>query len=260
MLYRNLLFVPAEEKFLKKIKDINADGFVIDLEDSILNDSKSEALDLTTQFLSNNTNNSNIFVRLNKQTYVNEIAQLQKFNCRGYMIPKVENSNIINHVSSLIDKNQKIIALIETPLGVMNLQNISPDDKLAFIAFGAEDYVSLLNTEASQESLMYPKSKVAAYAHAYNLQALDSISLNYTDNEFLLKEASISKSFGFTGKLAIHPNQIQIINQVFTNINKEFYKKIIEEFEKTEKGVAVIDGKVYEKPHIERFKRIINNW
>lgn len=259
MSYRNLLFVPAIEKFLSNILLLEADGFIIDLEDSIPENQKSESLERTIHFLSKNDIKKDVFIRVNNNNYENEIRQLQVFDIKGYMVPKVENKKIINHISTLLNSNQKLIALIESPIGIINLEQILLEKQISMLAFGAEDYLSRIGVDYTEEILLYPKSKIVTYAHAYNLEVFDSISLNYTETKLLREEVNYSKKMGFTGKLAIHPNQLKTINDVFTVYDKSYYESIIQEYEKSNEGVVLIDGKIYEKPHIEKFKKFLKS-
>ncbi len=251
------LFVPAIEKFLAKIETCRADVVIIDLEDAILNTEKDSALLLVSKFLKSYSFKTDVLVRINSDRLTKEIAELNKYAIKGYMLPKTECDEDIKKLSSITDKS--IIALVETAKGIVNLSEIAKNEKVFAIAFGAEDYTTQNGIKKSDEFLLYPKSKIVAYAKAYNKIAIDTISLNITDKDKYAVEAQKTKDFGFDGKLAIHPMQVEVINSIYTD-NIEYYRYIIEQYEKSGVAVLNIDGKVFEKPHINEMKRKISDF
>lgn len=255
--YNSWLFVPAVEKLLGKIETCKADAVIIDLEDAVLCSEKDNALFLVTEFLKNYSFKTDIFIRINPDRLERETAELNKYPVKGYMLPKTENSNDIKKLSDVTDKS--IIALVETAKGIVNLSEIAENEQIFAIAFGAEDYTTQNGIKKSDEFLLYPKSKIVAYAKAYDKIAVDTISLNITDKEKYAAEARKTKDFGFDGKLAIHPMQVDVINAVYTD-DIEYYRYIVEQYEKSGVGVLNIDGTVFEKPHIEEMKRKISDF
>lgn len=258
--YRSLLFVPAIEKYLSKISNLSADAFIIDLEDSILDSKKDIAIAETKKILKANNLNKDVFIRINKENFEEEIQQLSNYNFCGYMIPKVEEVALLNRVDTLVSKNKKIIALIESPKGIVNLDEILSKNIVSYLAFGAEDYQSFFNFEFDDRAMLYPRSKLVTYAYAYNLQVFDTVSLNYKDLTKLFKEVEESRKMGFTGKLAIHPSQIEMINQTFQVQNLEFYKYVLNEYNRSKNAVIEINGRLYERPHIKKIKKFLFNY
>jgi citrate lyase subunit beta/citryl-CoA lyase len=252
--YCSFLFVPATEKLLNKIETCNADAVIIDLEDSIPDYDKCNALKRTTEFLKSYSYNRAIYVRVNPNRFETEISILDDFQINGYMLPKCENIAYIDDVSNLTEK--EIIALIESALGVVNVDEIAKHRNVTMLAFGAEDYTSECGIENSDAFLAYPKSKLVLHAKSNKKHVIDTMSINIRDDVSYRVEAEQSKKYGFDAKLAIHPMQVDVINTIF-NDDIEYYKKIVSQYEK--KGVAVleIDGRVYEKPHIDATKRKI---
>lgn len=253
--YRSLLFIPANEKMAMRIEKNQADAVILDLEDSIKEEYKEESLERVCEFLKTVQTNKDIFVRTNLQSARREIKKLENSYIKGVMIPKVEDVKFIDDVAEYSDI--KIIVLIESPKGVVNIEQILSRKNVISIAFGAEDYTSMYNIYNSNNFLSYAKSRLVNYAKCYNKPVYDTISRNiYLENEYR-KEVKLSKQYGFDGKLAIHPIQVSVINEVFNFDKKNNYYKIIELYEKSKDGVVFFEGELYEKPHIEAMKKIL---
>lgn len=253
--YNSFLFVPANEKMLAKIEKVKADAVIIDLEDAVLPEDKDKALWLVDSFLQTYSYHIDIFIRINPLRMKRELEVLNKYKIKGYMLPKTETKDDVENLKRL-SQDKQIIALIESPKGIINISEIVGYSGVDMAAFGAEDYTTQCGIKNTDEFLVYPKSKMVAYAKAYNKPVIDTISLNITSEEDFMKSAQNSKDFGFDGKLAIHPMQVDIINQVFADDIK-YFKYVVNEYEKQGKGVLNLDGKVFEKPHIDAMRRII---
>jgi len=252
--YRSLLFIPAIEKYLTKTEPVLSDAIIFDLEDSIPEDQKLLALQMLTTYLKQHTVKNDIFVRVNHHSANNEISAICQEDIQGFVIPKVESSSDIRKFETIIN-DKTVIALIESPMGIVNLREIAACSIVHALAFGAEDYRSYYNHDIGECGLMYAKSKLTTLANAYNKPVFDSISLEYKDMESLGAEVQNSILYGFSGKLAIHPNQIDVINKMFSEVDYEHYEYIVRQFEAANQGLLVLDGQVYEKPHIDMYKR-----
>lgn len=253
---RSLLFIPAKEKMLNKIKELKADIYIIDLEDSIGKNDKEIALNVLVDFLDKLQQKSNIMIRINSDNYLNELKLLDKYSEIGFMLPKFEYGNQYEDVSNILKKH-KIAALVETPLGIVNIEQIVCKEYINAIAFGAEDYTAKVNMKNSKFSLNYQKSKIVTYSKAYNKKVFDTPSFKINNDEEFKEEVNESVDLGFDGKLLIHPKHIDYINNAFQNIDIDKYKSIIDIYEKSDSAVVVIEGVVYEKMHINRMKKIL---
>lgn len=251
---RSLLFVPAEERRLAKIGKTNADAYIIDLEDSIAPEDKKEALNRTVAFL-NTCDTDNLFVRVNRATYETELNALDQFQV-GFMLPKIERESDYGAAEGIL-KNHKIIALIETAAGVMNSNSIASIPWVTALAFGAEDFTVATNISNETESLFVPKSMIALAAKANQKRVYDTPCFHIKDMDVLGSELQQAMKLGYDGKLAIHPRQIDSINETFKLLNPEFMRRVIKIYESSGNAVCEIDGKAYEKLHIDRFKRML---
>lgn len=251
---RSLLFVPAEERRLAKIGKTNADAYIIDLEDSIAQEDKEEALNRTVDFL-NTCDNDNLFVRVNRTRYRTELEALDRFQI-GFMLPKIENESDYKAAQRIL-KSHRVIALIETATGVMNSNSIASIPWVKALAFGAEDFTVATNISNDTESLFVPKSLIALAAKANHKKVYDTPCFHIKDMDVLGSELRQAMKLGYDGKLAIHPKQIDSINEEFKLLNLDYMRRIIKIFESSGNAVCEIDGKVYEKLHIDQLKRML---
>lgn len=251
---RSLLFVPAKQKMLDKISLLKADKFIIDLEDSISADDKEFALANLLEFLDLFDDVKNIIVRLNKELYRHELEILNMYDI-DFMLPKFE-SNEDYDIGMYTDRH-KFFALVETPLGLVNIKDIASSDEIYAIAFGAEDYTANAGMQNSIEYLIYQKSRLVTYAKAYGKKIFDTPSFKLDNEELFEKEVEDAFNLGFDGKLLISPKHIDYINKIFSAGNIETIKSIIDTYEQSGEAVLVIDGKVYEKMHITHLKKIL---
>ena len=252
----SLLFVPAKEKMLVKIPSMNADAYIIDLEDSIPEEEKGEALIRVTNFLDGLTTISNIIVRINSNYAENELSKLTKYAEIGFMLPKYEKENPYDAFEEELNRHFTI-ALIESPKGLIELQEICRKLYINALAFGAEDYTAKVNMDNSADCLYYQKSMLVTYAKANDLQVYDTPSFKINDEVEFEREVRSAVCLGFDGKMAISPKHVDFINEAFSSCDLAYMKSVVSRYEEDGNAVVVIDGRVYEKMHINRFKRII---
>ncbi|MDO7975848.1 HpcH/HpaI aldolase/citrate lyase family protein [Oceanotoga teriensis] len=257
---KSIFFVPANnKKFLNNIKKLNADFFVIDLEDSILEKEYEKSIKNIKDFFNNNVINKEIFIRIDSKYYEKQIGDTQELNISGYMIPKVEDALISQYIN-YVNYNFKLIPLIESIEGLMNIENIINTSKNVLgIGLGGEDYCLDFECERTSKNLYYPRIKILNYSKLNNLLSFDTIYPFYNDKEGFKKELKDSISMGFEGKMLIHPDQLECFN----NIKKEKLleiKTIIELFEEnSKKGKSILkcNGRIYERTHINKYKEIV---
>lgn len=252
----SLLFVPSKDKMLAKIPSMNADAYIIDLEDSIPEDEKEDALNRAYSFIGGLKEKSNIIVRVNANLAKQELSKLSSYGEIGFMLPKYEIKNPYDALSEIIRRHYTI-ALIESPKALVALQDICQVGYLDALAFGAEDFTAKVNMENNVNYLYFHKSMLVTYANAYDLQVFDTPCFKLGDESELVKEVEIAKGLGFDGKMAISPKHIQCINDAFRSSDLEYMKSVVSQYEQDGNAVVVIDGKVFEKMHINRFKKIL---
>ena len=248
MSVRSLLFVPANERRLKASMRYEPDAFIFDLEDAIKPEHKEEALKELTSFLKQIRSNKKIYVRINPARYKTELERLKASRIDAIVIPKVESRDDIEIYR---DYNTDIIALIETPMGMIHIEQIVSCDLVKAIGFGAEDYCALTDMKKCEHTLSPLKARMVMYAKAYNKRAYDMVEAEFHDLELFKKLARSSYEFGFDGKLAIHPAQIDIINECYRD-DAEKLIRLKNAYEEQEEGIIYVDGQLLEGNHYKK--------
>ncbi len=279
-MYRSLLFVPAhEEKYYKSVCSVKPDVVIYDLEDAVPADAKTIAKELIFRNIEKKENLKN-YIRIrydNTDVYYEDISDTINLSIDGFILPKVESTYDVAKVSrgiSYLEKQNnipdytiKLICIIESPKGLLNIAKIAENtDRLIGIGFGGEDYSASINAEKIENVFLYPRNSIIIAAKAYKLLAFDTVYLNYKDNDGFKQELIMNKSLGFDGKFLIHPNQVALTNEIFSYSKDQVDRliKLVDEFERIKrlenKSVIIIDNVVYEEPHINRLKKIIERY
>lgn len=252
---KSLMFVPSKPKMLGKIESSESDACIIDLEDSINESDKLQALEDACNYLALQSNKK-IFVRVDGNHLEEEFKRLSEYSFDGYMIPKFEDPREYECYSHFF-VGKKVIALVETPLGIVNIKEISKSSTVSMIALGAEDFTSSVGMKNCSETLQYARSTIVTFGKAFGKTVIDTPSFIIEDMESLRKEIQIAVDMGFDGKLAIHPKQVTEINKLFQMFDFDMMQRIVSEYETAGVAVLKIDDKIYEKMHIAHFKRIL---
>lgn len=233
---RALLFMPGDSRRkIEKGAALNVDSIIMDLEDGVALNNKVAARDSVLSALHEvDFGQSERLVRTNMVIpgwlFDKDIEVTVQGKPDGYVLPKVENAWQIQHVSMLLaaaeDRNDwprgtiRLLAIIETALGVANLRDIaSADDRLEALIFGAEDLAGDIGATRTRDGweVFYARSAVVTYAKAFRRQAIDTLITDLTlSDEDIIADTQLSAQMGFDGRLAIHPKQVAPIQQVFT--------------------------------------------
>lgn len=274
-LRRSRLFLPGNNpKIIQDGGVFEADSIILDLEDSVRLDSKDEARILVKWALREvDFGRSEVLIRVNSpetEFFEADMAIISE-RVDGVVLPKAESRGDIERVSSFLDSIDKgmdkdivIIPTIESALGVINAYEIASSPRVAALAFGAEDFTRDIGAERSPEGneLWYARSAIVTAAKAAGVQALDTVYPDVRDSEGLRRETEMIKRIGFDGKSAIHPNQLEIIHDVFTPSLEEVKNAhdilvAIAEAEEKKSGVIALNGRMIDRPVVERAKRVI---
>lgn len=254
--HESWLFVPAISKYLFGDKIRFADVLILDLEDSLRSEQKEEGLKEIVKYLCSEKNKSSrIYVRLNlgKQMF-DEIMELKDLKLEGFMIPKFESSEVLERILPLLN-DKKIIALVETPVGIINLPLFAHDPHISGLAFGAEDFCKELNVPTNEIATFYARSQLVLYAAINEKISLDTVCFNVENPDVFENQYINSLKMGFTSKLLIHPDQVAIVNSKKNHADIEEIRHILTEFYNSSAGIVNVNGKWYEKPHIESLKK-----
>lgn len=275
------MFVPASNAgMLRDAKLYGADSIMFDLEDSISLKEKDTARFLVYQAVKTfDYGDTETLVRINSfdNGGGDDIHAMVRAGIDGIRLPKTETAQDVLDVEAVIEEAEKqcgrevgstkIMAAIEGPTGVLNALSIAKaSDRLIGIALGAEDYVTAMKTrrypERNSEELLFARSMIIHAARAAGIAALDTVFSNVDDDETLRKEVEFIKQLGFDGKSVIHPRQIPVVNSVYTPSEKEITNaqdviRAAQEAEEKGSGVVALNGKMIDKPIIERAQRAL---
>jgi citrate lyase subunit beta/citryl-CoA lyase len=157
------------------------------------------------------------------------------------------------------------MAAIESAKGVLNAKEIALSSKrLIGIALGAEDYVTDLKTFRSPDGveLLFARSMIVNAARAAGIDALDTVYSDINNEEGLIRETTLIRQLGFDGKSVINPRQIGPVHKVFTPTQKDIQKALaimgaIREANSKGSGVIALNGKMIDKPVVERAQYVI---
>lgn len=272
---RTLLFMPGDSRRkIEKGAGMDVDSIIMDLEDAIALTQKEVARNsVATALREVDFGRSEALVRINQiidgWIYKQDIEATVGGKPAGYVLPKVESAEQIEHISELLTQAEdqhdfesgsiKLLAIIETAKSVVNLKEIAQSSpRLQALIFGAEDLAGDIGAVRSVDGyeVFYARSAVVTHAKAFGLQAIDTVFIDLKADEALLEaETELIRNMGYTGKLAIHPKQVDPIQKVFTPKPSEIEKaqKLITAFNDNQSagtGVFEYEGKMIDMPMI----------
>lgn len=280
MILRSLLFVPADsEKKLAKSQSSPADALILDLEDSVAAQNRPKARGLVKEFLKDKHSQS-VWVRINplgSEDFIRDVESVVGSNPAGLVIPKPDGPQALreidNHISTREAKaglhhgDIKLLPVAtETPESVLTLGEYrNPPPRLAAMSWGAEDLSAALgaatNRDENGEFLFVHKmvrAMLLIAAKAAGVDAIETLHADFRDATGLERVARTAQREGFSGMLAIHPDQVETINAAFTpsSADIEHAKKVVAAFANGA-GVAALDGKMLDQPHLKQAKHVL---
>ena len=268
---RSFIFTPGlnPEMFPKALAS-GADIVCIELEDGIAIKDKDEARKNTINALKTLEvkNDVELVVRVNCQRTKPGLLDLEAFissklKVKALMLPKVKTPDEITFIDDLLSDcnlDTDLHVIMETNEALENIYDIAHSSKrIVALYFGGVDMAAELRVPNSYENLIYARSKLVHAGASVGVDVIDVPYLDLEDMNGMKKEAELVRNLGFTGKGSIHPKQINILNKVFTPSEEEITKakKIIDQFNASDTGLVVIDGKLIEKPVLREMQRRI---
>ncbi|KAG0338371.1 hypothetical protein BG004_007257 [Podila humilis] len=277
---RSIFYVPgSDERKLKSSLSLSADCLVYDLEDGVAHNRKNIAREMVFDALEASEHR-----KAEKAVRINAVGSglefddlnvvLRSSRLQAIVIPKVQSAKDVQFVSQMVDsvapfitrKNVRIIASIESALGVMNLKEIATSDpRVDALVFAAEDYCADLGLTRTREGteMLYGRSAIVTAAHAYGLQAIDLVCMDYKNDDILREECEFGRRMGFLGKQAVHPRQLDIIQRCFLPTDQEIARAadISEGYQDhSKRGVGAFNynGKVIDLPVVKWAEKILS--
>ena len=278
-LRRTMMYIPGNNPGMIKDGHIyGADSIMFDLEDSVSLNEKDAA-----RFLVYNALKTIDYEGIETVVRINGLDTFGKEDLEAIVraqpdvirLPKTESAQDIIDVENEIARIEKeagipvgktkMMAAVEGALGVLNAYEIATASKrLMGIAIGAEDYVTDIKTTRSPEGieLLFGRSQILLAARAAGIYAFDTVYSDVNNEEGFVNEVKLIKQLGFDGKSVINPRQIGPVHEIYTPSQKEIDKSIrvikaAEEAKKRGSGVVSLDGKMVDKPIIERAQRAL---
>lgn len=278
-LRRTMMFVPgANAAMLRDAPLFGADSVMFDLEDSVSLKEKDTSRALV-HFALKTFDYSSVetVVRVNGLDSCGalDIEAVVLAGVNVIRLPKTETAQDIVDVEAVIERVERengievgrtrMMAAIESAEGVLNAREIAKASKrLIGIALGAEDYVTNMKTRRypDGQELFFARSMLLHAARAAGIAAIDTVYSDVNNTEGFQNEVRMIKQLGFDGKSVINPRQIPLVNEIYTPTEKEIdhAKQVIwaiREAESKGSGVISLNGKMVDKPIVERAERVI---
>ena len=280
---RSLLFVPADsERKLAKGFASGTDVLILDLEDSVAPENKPAARALAAEFIASHRDGPCLYVRVNDLATGltdNDLEAVMKAGPAGIMLPKSNGADDVGKLAvrlraaeadhGLVDGVTRILPIVtETPIGVLNAATYAhAGERLSGLTWGAEDLSAEIGAaETRDESGAYTdlfrfaRVTTLLAASAAGVAAIDTVFPNFRDEEAFQRDCFEGVRDGFTGRMAIHPAQVPIINEAFTPSPESIAqaRAVVDAFAAAgNPGVVGIDGKMYDRPHLKRAERLL---
>ncbi len=279
-LRRTMLYVPGNHPGMIRDAHIyGSDAIMFDLEDSVSIKEKDAARQLVYHSLKTiDYGCTEVVVRVNglNTPYGGaDFEAMVRAKPDAIRLPKTETPEDVKEADALISRIEeqigmvqgtiKLMAAVESALGVINAYGIATASKrLIGIAIGAEDFVTDLKTSRSAEGieLLTARSQILFAARAAGIDALDTVFSDVNDEEGFAREVRLIKQMGFDGKSIVNPRQIEIVHKLFAPSEEEVRKSVriieaIGEAEEKGSGVISLDGRMIDKPIVERARRVL---
>ena len=279
-LRRSMMFVPGNNPGMIKDAGIfGADCIMFDLEDSVAMTEKDTARFLVYNALTTlDYGNIEKVVRINDLSSglgIEDLEAIVRAKPDVIRLPKTENAQDVIDCEAEIERIEReagipvgttgMMAAIETAGGVLNAYEIAHSSKrLIGIALGAEDYVTDLKTTRSDDGteLFFARGMILNAARSAGIDALDTVYSDVNNEEGFIREATMIKKMGFSGKSIINPRQIAPLHEVFMPREKDLIKaravmEAIREANERGSGVASLNGKMIDRPVVIRARYLL---
>jgi len=287
---RSWLFIPADsEKKLSKVDETRADAFLLDMEDSVAPSRKQVAREMLPAFLKERPKQDRkhqLWVRINpldSEHALSDLAAVVGAEPDGIMLPKANGPQDVvclsNYLSALETASgvalgaTRILPLVtETASASLTIHEYvnAQLPRVHGLTWGAEDLSAALGASSNKDengewafTYKMVRAQTLLAARAMNVQAVDTLYVDFRDPEGLATSCKASRIEGFSGRLAIHPAQVEVINRCYmpTAEEVELAQQIVDAFDSQPGlGTIGIDGKMYDMPHLKQARRTLETF
>ncbi|MFC7045455.1 HpcH/HpaI aldolase/citrate lyase family protein [Halobacteriaceae archaeon GCM10025711] len=274
MVRRSVLFSPGDRpEMMRKAPEIGADVVVFDLEDAVAPDRKAEARSAVNEVLADPDFDPDceVCVRVNPTGVAadDDLAGVLAGDVRldSVMLPKTEAAGDVETLAAMLDErgaDLPVLALVETARGVLEAAGVADADATDALLFGAEDLSADIGATRTAEGdeVLYAREHVVLAASAAGVDAIDTVYTDIGDVEGLAAETRFAAQLGYDGKMAIHPAQVDPINDAFTPSPDDvaWAERVVaaqEEAEAAGRGVFRVDDEMIDAPLVAQAERIL---
>lgn len=270
--FRSVLYLPASNRrALDKARTLPADAIIFDLEDAVAPGAKEDARsELATALRSHDFGARTRVVRVNGLDTPwarQDLAALAGCPLDAILLPKVGAPEDMDRLRALLPDahaQTPLWAMLETPLGVLNVGSIARAPGLAALVLGTNDLAKDIGARfrADRGPLMAGLQMCLLAARAHGLLCIDGVYNSFRDQDGLARECEQGRDLGFDGKTLIHPAQLEVANRIFapTEAELDLAQRQIKAYEAAEaqgSGIAVVDGQIVENLHIDAARRTL---
>jgi citrate lyase subunit beta/citryl-CoA lyase len=284
-LRRAVHFVPgANEKMLQKSLALPADSLVLDLEDAVTPENKDSARETVTHWLKQvNFGRQERMVRMNPLDTpwgVRDLEVTMQGRPDSYLVPKVRTKDDLFKIDTILSRMEReygyppgevklVVLATETPQGLLNIRDFGSCPRVDALSWGAEDLSAAIGARRNRdehgqflEVFRYARIMTLLAATAAGVQPIDTVFVDIRDTEGLRHECQEGAWMGFTGKITIHPSQIDIVNEVFSPSPQDIAesKELLAAFEENRKAGRMafsFKGQMVDVPHLTRARTIL---
>ncbi len=280
-LRRSALYVPGDsEKMLQRSAGVPADILLLNLEDGVASSQKIGARGKIVDALKSiHFGDRETVVRINppdSDIGQADLAAIVPAHPEGICLPKVEKAEEINAADAAIRKIEtahslpegiiKLHAMIESAAGVLRAAEIaSASPRMASLIFGSADYAADVRCRPGEDRLeiLLALQMIVVAARSAGIDAIDAPCFDVRNYDLLARESAQARRLGFSGKSALHPDQLALIHQTFDVTPEEiaWAERIIAELNEADrrgKALTTIDGNLIDNPHRAAAERILN--
>jgi citrate lyase subunit beta/citryl-CoA lyase len=272
-----MLFCPGgRPEVVAKLARFRADVSVVDLEDAVAPADKQAARRTAVAAIGSLRGAAPdlaVFLRVNGTAtgwFADDVAVAVDSAATGIVLPKLSAPAQAVRLRDLLDRAGRsdvpIIGGIETGVGVLRCEDLAAGPVDA-VYFGAEDLMADVGGRRTRSGgeVLYARSRVLLAAAVAGLPALDQVVTDFADLERFRSDAEVGRDLGYTGKMCIHPGQVELAHQVFTPsvAAVAHAEAVLAAYERAAEagagGVAVVDGAMIDGPHVAAARRVIDS-
>src|SRR6266540_719850 len=277
---RALLYMPGDDwKKITKSLTLGVDSICMDMEDGVAINRKTEARATIVKALQElDFGKSEKLARINSVGSgweKDDIDAVLPYHQDGIVIPKIESFDQIEVGSKIIESAElkygwpansvRILVGVETAKGILNLKEIATHPRLDAMIFGGEDFAASIGATRTPEAteLLYAREAVVTACAAYDLQAIDIVTIDFKNLDILRAESEFGARLGYSGKQIIHPAQVEPVQSAFTPSDEAitYAKRVVDAFEASQKegkGAFALDGKMIDMPLLKNAQKVLD--